>query len=145
MFFKAKTSGSSAKDVGQSLKFYGQLKAKGEPPREGASNGAQGKKRNPSQSPKHDDTSANHMKRDNSTQTNCVAAETQQSGPSAGEIGKKNATSETARSFTQEETHSLNQVATQSSSPQFQTSSSSVKQSSGNDNNVVDSNSPGPQ
>ncbi|KAK2554435.1 Uncharacterized protein P5673_024148 [Acropora cervicornis] len=134
---------------------------------EGSSTGAQGKQRNPSQSPKHDDTPANHMKQDNSTQTSCVAAE---SGPSAGEISVKNASSETPGSFntvhdkrtknicegkpnhgnepmecTQEETHSLNQVATQSSSSQFQTSSSSVKQSSGNQNNVVDSNRPGPQ
>ena len=110
------------------------------------------------------------MKRDNSTQTNCVAAETQESGPSAGEIGIKNASSGTAGSFktvhdkrtknicegttnqgkepmdcAQEEKHSLNQVATQSSSSQFQTSSSSVKQSSGNENNVVDLNRPGPQ
>ena len=107
------------------------------------------------------------MKRDNSTQTNCVAAE---SGPSAGEISVKNASFETAGSFntvhdkrtknicerkvnrgnepmdcTQEEKHCLNQVATQSSSSQFQTSSSSVKQSSGNENNVVDLNRPGPQ
>ena len=128
----------------------------------GSSNGVQRKERNPSQSPKHDDSSANHMKRDNSTQRNCVAAETQGSGPSAGEIGIKNASSETAGSFktvrdkrtknifkgkvndgkepmdcTQEETRFLNQVATQSSSSQFQTSSSSVKQSSGNQNNVV--------
>ena len=170
MFFKATTRGSSSQDVDRSLKLHGVVKAKGEPPTEGSSNGDQGKEKNPSQSPKHDDSSSNHVRHGNSTQTDSVAAETQDSGTAAGEIGIANSSSESTGSFkavqdkgsenfsegqvnndkeppidcTQEETQTPNQVATPSNSLQFQTSSQSVKQSSGNENNADDS-SPGPQ
>jgi len=166
---KGNSSGSSSEDVDQSPKSHGDVKANVEPPTEGLANGAQGKGRNPNQSRRYDDTSANHMKRGNSTQTDSVAAETQDSYTSAGETGINNAPSETTGSVkevhdqltknicegkvnngkelmdcTQEEIQISNQVATNSSSPQFQTSTPSVEKSSGREDNAVGS-SPGPQ
>ena len=166
---KGKSNGSSPKDVDPSLKLYGDAKANEEPRTEGSSNGTQRKERNPSQSSKHDNTSPNHVKRGNSTQTDSGEAETQKSGTSAGEIGTENASSKTAASVravhdthtqdicegkgnngkelmdcTQKEMHISNQAVTHSSSPQFQTSTPPVEQSSGSEDNAVDS-SPGPQ
>ena len=107
------------------------------------------------------------MKRDNATQTDSAAAETQdsQAGPSAEAIDIKNALSETAFKnhnqtkniceekinndkepidCTQGGIHISNQAATHSGSPQLQHLSSSVEQSSGSEDNAADS-SPGPQ
>ena len=149
LFFKTKTSGSSSQDVDQSLKLHGHAKANGEPPTLGSSNGAHGKERKPSKSPKHDDTPSN-------PETVSVTAGTQNSGTAAGEIGITHCSSESTGSFkavydkgsknssegkvnngeeskdcTQERTQTPNQVATVSNSLQSQTSSQSVKESSG--------------
>ena len=163
---KGSSIGSSSQDVDQSLQLHGEGKDNREPLTEGSSNGAQGKEGNPSQSPKHDNTSSNHVKRDNATQTDFFAAETQdsQAGPSAEAIGIKNALSETAFKnhnqtkniceekinndkepidCTQGGIHISNQAATHSGSPQLQHLSSSVEQSSGSEDNAADS-SPGP-
>ena len=166
---KGKSNGSSPKDVDPSLKLYGDARANGEPRSEGSSNGAQRKGRNPSHSSKHDSTSANHAKRGNMTQTDSVEVKTQDSGTSAGEIGTENATPKTEGSVeavhdtrsqdicegevnngkepmdcAQKEMHISNQAAPHSISPQFQTSTPPVEQSSGSEDNAVDS-SPGPQ
>ena len=162
LFFKAKTDGSRPQDVDQSLKLHGDAKANGEPPTQGSSDGAQEKERNPSKSPKHDDTPSN-------PETDSVTAETQNSGTAVGEIGITNSSSESKGSFkavhdkgsknssegkvnngeeskdcTQEGTQTPNQVATVSNSLQFQTSPQSVKESSGSEHYAVDS-SRGPQ
>ena len=103
------------------------------------------------------------------TQTDSVKAETQDYGTSAGEIGTENASSKTVgrveavhdtrtqdicegkvnngkepMDCTQKEMRISNQALTHSSSPQFQTSTPSVEQSSGSEDNAVDS-SPEPQ
>ena len=169
LFFKAKTSGSSSQDLDQSLELHGHAKANGEPPTLGSSNGAQGKERNPSQSPKHDDVPSNHVTHDSTSQKDSVTAEMQYSGTVAGEIGVTNSSSESTGSFkkvhdkgyknsseekvnngqeskdcTQEGTQTPNQVSSHSNSLQSQTSSQSVKESSGSEENGVDS-SPGPR
>ena len=166
---KGNSSVSSSEDFDKSLKSHGDAKANVEPATERLFNGAQGKERNPSQSRRYDDASANHMKHGNSTQTDSVAAETQGSYTSAGEIGMKNASSgstgslkavhdmgsknssegkvnngEESKDCTQEETQTPNQVATVSNSQQFQTSSQSVKESNGSEHYAVGS-SRGPQ
>ena len=166
---KGKSNGSSPKDVDPSLKLYGDAKANEEPRTEGSSNGAQRKGRNPSQSSKHDNTSANHAKRGNLTQTDSGEVKTQDSGTSAGEIGTESATSKIEGSVeavhdtrsqdicegevnngkepmdsTQKEMQISNQAVPHSSPPQFQTSTPPVEQSSGGEDNAVDS-SPGPQ
>ena len=147
LFFKTKTSGSSAQDVDQSLKLHGHAKANGEPPTLGSSNGAHGKERKPSKSPKHDDTPSN-------PETVSVTAGTQNSGTAAGEIGITTSSSESTGSFknssegkvnngeeskdcTQERTQTPNQVATVSNSLQSQTSSQSIKKSNGSEENTV--------
>ena len=155
LFFKAKTSGSSSQDLDQSSELHGHAKANAEPPTLGSSNGAQGKERKPSKSPKHDDTPSN-------PETVSVTAGTQNSGTAAGEIGVTTSSSESTGSFkavydkgsknssegkvnngeeskdcTQERTQTPNQVATVSNSLQSQTSSQSVKQSNGSEENTV--------
>lgn len=98
------------------------------------------------------------------TQTDSGEVKTQDSGTSAGEIGTENATSKTEGSVeavhdtrsqdicegevnngkqpmdcTQKEMHISNQAVPHSSSPQFQTSTPPVEQSSGSEDNAVDS------
>jgi len=166
LFFKAETHGSSSQDVDQLLKLHGDAKANGEPPTLGSSNGAQVKERNSSQSPEHDDAPSNHVRHGSTTQKDSVTAETQDS---AGDIGTTNSSSESTGSFRavhdkgsknssegtvnngeeskdckHDRTQTPNEVSTHSNSLQSQTSSQSVKESSGSEENAVDS-SPGPQ